>query len=351
MSRFIRSLSVTHVALLLALAFVVNCGDSDDPAAPPVDEPKVLDIALEASAGAPGDLVRITGLPDDITGLYGEVSVLAPSASSATRASTAAAALILREPGGDDFIALPLNPSAPMDGGDVEIQITDGDNTSSNSVTVTLEGLTPAPGAYAAFVSSLQQLLDGWLDYLGTTREALQSADVKTLPITHTSILFAHNVIDGPDNDNSLRAIADGDIPMFSDNPIDHDVLDALTAQAKLKDWVDEKIGIVDTLSAPPELPSTPATMSAGMARRAECIEAPTFNIDDDDCSLLAELMKYQTGLEVGARSAADRVVNDGIGALLAQGDKRIRRPVSVVIAFHPGAQDLEEAFVPHRAP
>jgi hypothetical protein len=141
---------------------------------------------------------------------------------------------------------------------------------------------------------------------------------VKTLPLTHSSILFVHNVIDNPDNPNSLRAIADGDTPLFSDSPVDHDLLDALTAKAKLQGWVDEKLGFVDTLSAPPELP-TLANRLAGSAeaRRAECIDAPAFDIGGD-CSKLAELMTYQTGLEVAKRSAAEQVQDDIAAALLS---------------------------------
>lgn len=305
-------------------------GGGDEPVTPDDVKPKTLTISLAASSGTSGDVIKISGIPADAEGVYAEVKPTAAAASAPASApgetpaqGTADAigrAYILRPPGGDDEIVVPLFPGDPMGGGNVQLRVTNGSSITSNTVTLAIDPPPPAPGAFKDLVDSVQLLLDKWLEQLGTTREELRSTPVDQLPLLNTTLLFVHNVVDNPDNPNSLRALADGDIPLFVEAPIDRDLLDALTAMSGLQGWVDDKIESVDQLTAPVIPGPTPTIAQSRIivGGQVDCIDPPTFNIGSDNCGLLSEIMQYQTQLEITRASEASRFLKDLRNAILA---------------------------------
>ena len=286
---------------LLCFSFA-SCGDETTaPDEDPVDDPPV-ELVIELGVGQARSAERI-----GITGIPPEASVWAVVTAESGEQSIA---FLERGAGrGGDRLLVPLHPGAPMDGGAVEIEVTNGANISSNRVSLTIDPLPAAPGAFAALVSDLELLLDGWLAQAGTTREDLRGAPLAELPVTHLQLLWIHNTLDRPDNANSLRAFADGDIPLFDGITVDRDLLDALAAASGTPGFVGRKLAFVDTLTAP-ELPIAETTRQLGGSRRGGggCFEGPTFGIGPDDCETLAGAMRYQSALAIEAASAAQDV-------------------------------------------
>ena len=299
-----RLVALAGGAAALALAFLVSC--SDDGVGPGQDDPTpvLLTIALAESRATSGDRLDISGVPTDVD-LWANVTV------EGSGDTTIAFLVPASSPGGVQLV-VPLHPVTPAQGGAVRIEVTDGGLVSSNSVALQIDPLPAAPGAYAALVDSLEHLLDGWLEQSATNRESLRTTPVGLLPVSHLQLLLIHNALDHPDNPNSMRALADGDIPLFATTPFDRDLLDALVAASGTAGFVQRKLAFVDTLTAPvlPQGESTHELAALARRRADTCIEGPTFGIDGDSCGLLSQTMRYQSALAVEAASAAQDVEN-----------------------------------------
>jgi len=311
-----RSAATLALALTAGLLFG-SCGGDSSTA--PDDEgeqtPRVLEVPLDQSRGAPAGRIALDGLPDDIDAAYGLVTTPGPSGKLAPGETldTFGIAFIRREAAGDSLV-VPLHPVDPMAGGVVEIEITNGSTLTSNRVTLEIEGLDPAPGAYAAMVADLQGLHDAWIAHHGTTKEALRAARADQLTPLELQLLLFHGVIDHPDNPNSLAAFAAGDVPLAGDDVVERDVLDALTALSGVSGFIASQAALVNTLT-PPEssAQSYVATFPRRAQGRLECIEGPDFAIGSSDCFQLAEVMAYRAELDFEENSAVQQLQDDAI--------------------------------------
>jgi|GEM_PF-2662078 len=308
-----------HAIFLVAIAifgFLVGCQGDEGPSNP--EPPVPTEVTLSATSAPAGARLLITGLPDDASGIYGIVTPVGAAAEIDTTGATGYA-YIMPAPDQKNYLVVPLHPLTPKSGGPVTIQFVGGDKITSVSVPLTLEPLAAAPGAFRDLVDSVQLLLDGWLAQLGTTRQAIREAEVGDLTFMEITTLFVHNLIDNPDNQNSLRAMADGDIPDFAGLDFDRELLDSIAALSNLQSMVDDKLEFVGGLeSVTPLLPKTTFGAKSRTGSEAGCIEPPDFDIGPDDCALLSEIMIYQTSLEVARTSAVERFKNDLIGAALS---------------------------------
>lgn len=296
-----RAATAALVPSLLVLAFA-GCGD--DAAGPSeTDEPVVLSISLDAASAPAGGSLTISGIPAD-------TDVWAVVTSGATGATGLGFVDRTALRGSGDQLIVPLHPDDPMVGGAVTIEVTNGTNVTSNQVALDIGPLPAAPGAFAAAVDDLQLLLDGWLAQAGTDRATLRSTPIEMLPVDRLQLLFVHNMLDRPDNPNSLRAFADGDIPLLAGEELDRNLLDALVGASAVRDQLAAKLAFVDTLTAP-ELPQgEPAgTLRArALGRAGGCFAGPSFGIGPDNCPELSAVMSYQGQLAFEAASAAQNV-------------------------------------------
>lgn len=310
-----------HLLLVVVFSlFLITCGSDstttpDEDTAPPS---RVLTISLDASSGDPASRITINGIPNDVNWAYALVTVSGTAQMVGGRTvaqNDSGVALIDRTASGDELV-VPLHPLTPMQGGTVQIEVTNGTNITSNQVTLNINSLTQAPGAFDAMITKLENLVDGWIAQQGTTAEALRAVAGDQMSALELPAYLLHAIVSHPDNPNSLRAFADGDIPMEGGDPVDRDLLDALAASSGLSAFLDEKNAFVDTLTAP----DTPVQFLAGGAHRSsaqfDCIEGPTFDIGPGNCRKLAEVMSYQAEIRLEKMGAVEKLQDDAIDAI-----------------------------------
>jgi len=316
--------TLTIIVSLCILSALVTCGD--DGVAPPDDDdsgnpPQVLNVALEKSSGQPIERIRVTGIPADVSGVYARVS----SGGGGAQSPAAESKAFIHRADDGDFLIVPLNPVDPLSAGELTLQVTDGDNVTSNEISFSVTALPAAPGAFSDAIAVMQRSLDGWLRIHGTSRDELRNTPVTSLPAEHLPLLVTHQLVDNPGNANSLRALADGDIPLFTVDAAGRDLLDRVIAAAGVVDHLNTIATLVDTLGAlpDPELRS-PGPDANTVGVRLGCIPATSFNITN--CFTLSSIMNKQYQIDRLINSATRQVENSVIfGA-------------SVALAFTPAA-------------
>ncbi len=237
--------------LLIPLLLLGSCGGEDNPTTPAGtdEQPLTPTISLGLAKAAPLVSVQITGLPADRDDLYALATV--PGTGTAKSAAELGIQVFVeRRDDGHYYLTTPLHPTTPKTGGMVEIQVTNGTNLNSTLATIEIEGLPEADGAFADMVGNLQLLLDGWLPVHRTTREALRNTPVVDFPDSWFPLFLAQDVIDNPDNPNSLRAIADGTAPLASGGDFDLDLLDRVIGMAGFNELLEQNVVYLDTVIA-----------------------------------------------------------------------------------------------------
>jgi len=313
------------LASFCILPALITCGgdgvaptDDDDGGNPP----QILNVSLEETSGHPIERIRVTGIPADVSGVYMRVS----SGGNGGQSPAAESKAFIHRAEDGDFLIVPLNPADPLSAGELTLQVTDGDNVTSNEISFSVTDLPAAPGAFADAITVMQRSLDGWLRIHGTTRDELRNTPVTSLPAEHLPLLVTHQLVDNPGNANSLRALADGDIPLFTVDAAGRDLLDRVVAAAGVVDHLNTIATLVDTLSALPDSVSrSPGRPGTGASRaQAGCITATSFNITN--CFQLSSIMNKQYQIDRLINSATRQVENSVIfGA-------------SVALAFTPAA-------------
>ena len=250
------------VKVLTPLLFATCSGDSGTTPTPPTG----LSISFAATNPKPGQDVEIKGIPGtmNLDGVYAIVSAGAAASApepGTTRAAAASAettteALVYRAAVGTPYLIAPLNPAAPVDGGEVEITLTGGE-IATNTVPLTIAPLPPATFTVQDYVGRLQTLLSAWLTANGTSRARLtRFMDVSAMPANYYPLFIAQDILDSPDNPNSLRATVDGPIPFFENEIIDFDVANRLLSLTDIGMFLDEEASSVDSASAVNPAPS-----------------------------------------------------------------------------------------------
>lgn len=161
-------------------------------------------IKFAATSGIPGDHIGISGLPSQIDSLIAIITV--PNTTGE------AYALIVDGGNASDPYALlvPVHPSAPIGGGVVNVQLSNGSQT-CNPQSFEIESLgnpnDPAvKGAFGKSVTTLQQSLSQQAAEAGIDVAALKG-DLSKLPTEYLSFGLAQFLLDHPLNPNSLVTI------------------------------------------------------------------------------------------------------------------------------------------------
>lgn len=292
---------------IFALVFLLTCSE-DSPTESDDGNNDGLTVTPSSTDSPSGSWVSLTGLPAGDSTYYGIVT------STAKASDTGYAAVVVADSG--HYLIVPLNPTDPVGGGELQVIITNNSKSAAAPFTLTLDSLPPAPGEFAAVVALMQDAFTASLAAVGWTRDSLDYQNPQDVPITRLPYVIAYAAIDSPDNPNSLRAIADHTAPYLSTFNIDYDLIDRLMAQMDLRAYYEELGASLDKVR--PVFYNNAQTDWRPKAQRSSlaCIPAPDYGITT--CGALANAMQQQYALEVAAGSAAEKLKNDGIAGTLA---------------------------------
>lgn len=207
-----RSCRLSTLALVgcvgLAACASESTGPDDD--APAVDFADGLEtvactgLSLGAASGMPLDLVDAGTVPSNLE------PPLAARVLSSDGTMAGYAWFESNDEGGLDLVT-PLHPSGSIEGGEVWIRATDG-SVACEPLSFTIDPMPPSPGELGAVVDLLEDILHEQAAVLGATPEDLQ-APPDAIPEVLLPMAVVQWVLDHPDNEASLRAVADGTSP------------------------------------------------------------------------------------------------------------------------------------------
>ena len=184
--------------------------------------------SLSATNAQLGERLTIEGLPDDV-----DVEVLMLAVEPTASGGRAEGGIVRQDEFGI-FIYAPAHPDV-FNGGDVTISVYAGE-TICLEQGVTIEAIDAAPGAFASYVSALNEYIAWQREIAGVTREQLLADDLSELPPQLIPLAIVQHSIDGPDYGDSMDRILDGTAESLQGQEIDLEVLDAVVAQLGLEE-------------------------------------------------------------------------------------------------------------------
>jgi hypothetical protein len=191
-------------ALVLCLV-VAACGK--DSAGPGDDGALAcVDVQFAQTSGMPLDEVSVGRLPVNFQEPYAARMIGADG-------SSAGFALVRLEESGDAHLIVPVHPVSPVEGGTVQLALTDGTRECA-PVSFTVQPLPAAEGELAVVVGLLRDLFREQAALLGTTPEEMLAANPEELPLVYHPLALVQMVLEHPDNERSLLAIAEGSSPL-----------------------------------------------------------------------------------------------------------------------------------------
>ena len=155
-------------------------------------------------------IVALVTEPDDEIGIFTFVELLEDGSAS---------------------LFTPFHPGVSIDGGPVQVLITDG-VVACPPLDFTIEAMPPAPGESGRLVDMLQELIGINAADVGLTPQDLLAPDAE-LPDHAIPLAVAQILLDDPENPDSLRAFSESTAP-FLEGASDNTFLDALLARTGL---------------------------------------------------------------------------------------------------------------------
>jgi len=255
-------------------------------------------VALGSDSAGPGELVALEGLPP----------ALAPAAAYASfDPSGTGDTLPVLDADGQPVLMAPFHPNG-VAGGELELTVWVG-STRCGQVTLQVSPMATADGAFAAYVDSLQEYMDLLRRLYDVSREQLLSGSSEPLPTFLLPLAFAQRLIDGPEVENSLRALADGTAPVSQDPAYDLDLLNAAVVQLGLAEQIAQEIEAVQQRLG--------ENGALGVARGALPIpQAVTGNITT--AALLDKAMRDQAMCEGRFEGAIGKITHDLVASTRA---------------------------------
>jgi len=281
-------------------------------------EPVTLAISLVPSSAVPPDEVEVVGIPDNVDAapLYADIT---------TQEGTRYKALLDERDDGSVVMVTPLHADSPTDGGPVSVQVTNGDNVTSNAAPFDIQPLPPATVTIQDVVTKLQVLADLRLTLNGRTREQLRALAGSEMTAIDFPLFMAQHILDSPDNDNSLRASVDGPVPFFDNATFDFDLANRLLSRTGIDGFLDQEIASLDGMTLGSTIDTSPwrgAALTADAygvaATTSGCIDQGTLGIDT-----APELDNAMSVAQFSVRrldGASGKVVRDLSGGFTALG-------------------------------
>ncbi|MDX1647326.1 MAG: hypothetical protein R3304_09295 [Longimicrobiales bacterium] len=199
-----RSYALITTALL---PLMLACGRSGP--ADPLDEPESLynespcvGLDLAATSGMPLAEVTLGSLPSGFSSPFA-------AALNAEDGEPDAFAYVRPDSAGRLYLTVPIHPDEPVDGGSVSLTFTDG-TQACPAVDFTILAMPPAEGELAAAVEGLQQVIAAQAALFGGTSEELRATPIDSVPPSLWPAALVQTLLDDPDNDESLLAVANG---------------------------------------------------------------------------------------------------------------------------------------------
>ncbi len=273
-------------------------------------------LVLGASSGEPFDLIDIGDVPDANDSVW---AVITPMAGD-----DGIAGVILDDEGTDKLL-VPTHPDANVDGGTVDVTVTDG----VESCPLGQLQILPLPAApvdtstntLAAFLG----LIDTVAGDFGYTGTELGNTPLDLLPPTLIPLALAQIVLDGPLNDNSLAALLAGTAPDAADG-LDIDLLNRALAKIDLQGALDELLmnrlplvpGGFNILGAGQgAVASRDAGIGDAVTNNGVCGSLGQIDIDIDNAEDLATLMQEGLAATSSQSSLGNKVINDALSMIL----------------------------------
>ena len=213
-----RTSDVQRLFTVLILLMVVGCGgDSSNPTEP--SGPDLADVTLALDSTVSFGRVDVEGLnpPSDKTTPDFRVLVTAEGADDFE--------LILDHDDEGWFFNAPLHPVSPVSGGQVQIHITEGANSSA-PFDLQLMALPSSPGSFAALVGTMREHLEQRAQWAGTSIDELKATPPAEVAPELLSLKLSQAYLDSDDDDRDLTDLV-ANIQGFL-TPEDVDLLDRL---------------------------------------------------------------------------------------------------------------------------
>ena len=229
----VRSRRIAVIAGLGAL-LVAACGDgrNDVSEAPPALECGTPRLA--SASAAPFEWVEVVGIPEGLGPAMAKVRADAVDADGETPGDVGSSLTFVRaREDGSIAVQAPIHPSFRRSGGDVTLRIYTA-RTSCDPVSLTVEGLEPAPGAMAEATVELRAAVDELLAPLGLSdmdADAVPDllAASRDLPVLSIPALWVL-----PEVERLESLLAEDAVRMTS--PEDAEMLDAIAGRLELAD-------------------------------------------------------------------------------------------------------------------
>ncbi len=231
------------VALAMACSVFARAEKDPDPPSPisPTStttqadtEPTPIDCqgaSLAKESAKPGELVTLQGLPAGVEPGTAYVS-LGPSGEETE------IPVLWAE--GDWVLMTPIH-SDGVGGGELDLTLWVG-STRCGIVALRVEPMEVSNGAFGAYVDALQEYMELTRRLYGVTREELEIGGAEPLPRYLLPLAFAQQLIQGPEVQNNLRALADGTAPIAQEAGYDPALFDAMVVQLGLEEEVAAEI-------------------------------------------------------------------------------------------------------------
>lgn len=227
------------------------------------------DLNIAEKSGKPTDQIPLMGIPEGNDDIFVNLIVDGKKTDLVT--------FVVFEPPNNYSVIVPLHPDG-ISGGNIEFEFTD-EKVSCNPIQFTIESLPPAPGAFERLVNVID---NNYRQYSAAASISSASFENEEIPSDLTPLALAHFLLNGSENQDSLMNIASSTAPILSEEKVDMELLDALTAHLNLVEWGLESASLFaeaslesyppfGKLARQPLNQYTAATLSSAMQKQSTC--------------------------------------------------------------------------------
>src|SRR5690625_1328826 len=314
-SRMPKLIGITATATAFAL-ILAACTEAPKIAEIKSDSGTCSDAVFDRDSARPTNIVRIAAIPDD----FDDAPALEMTGPEPYDALTIPVA---PHPEAGSYFIVPVLPSNPVNGGEVELQLIDSSGQECDPTDFEIEALPSAPGAFREFAEELDNLSDATSTAFGI--EVDDTSEPSSEPVLQP-FQTATDWLEGTDNPNSIEKILDGSADISPDITDEaEELIDGLIEESGVTEHIQETVDEIKEMIDPPRHQDDPPVGTddpPGMTDDPPTPETPS-TIGDKICeriggdmsaTTLARLMSVQGNLEQ-FRADTDLIL-DGVGLL-----------------------------------
>lgn len=155
--------------------------------------------------------------------------------------------VILEDEAGEASMRVPIHPAGDPDGGPVRLFVTDGTQACA-PLDYDIDPLPAAVGELSAVVDLLEEIVALQAAEFETDVNTLVQTPPDDLPTTLIPLALLQSVLDHPDNDRSLRAVAEGTSSFSADARLD--LVEPLLARSGFRSALQSRVGALRSVSS-----------------------------------------------------------------------------------------------------